>query len=58
MEYVISALSFSLKCIALGNKQHRGQGKDPCRRGGGVSGAMQGRGVLSLTEGWESAVGW
>jgi len=45
MECVIPALSFSLKCIALDNKQHRGQGKDPC---GGGSGAMQSRGVLSL----------
>jgi hypothetical protein len=36
MECVIPALSFSLKCIALDNKQHRGQGKDPCRGGGGL----------------------
>jgi len=47
MECVIP--SFSLKCIAVDNKQHHQWGKDPLEGGGGeMSGAMQSRGVLSL----------
>jgi hypothetical protein len=58
MECVIPVLSFLLKCIALDNKQHHGQGQDTCKGRGGDIWCKAEQGSVVPTEGWESIVAW